>query len=587
MAKNKPVGDLTKRNLQAPARVVDVYAGAPNITPNSSAGEIAESLGVVADVFEKETKKKEEEDLRLVDFYADQFIKDNEAGMADKVAVGEVYPEKSDVIKGRITESIGKKYAEKLARISASEILSNENLLYDIDARLEFQREKRSELSELIKDRPFFGAGALAAQESVFREFENQFQQIAAKKHIEDLSDLYSSKLGNSLLESQNNNTPFDLQAFEKNNPASGLSSSTKKDLAIDAMGAHLIKKMRAINLDTFQQSTATLNNFKKELDSLIPPKLRGDAETEFKINDINRQLQQALQAKISNRSSDRLLRKQQENSNNLQKIKKLRDDNKNNPVNFKMLQETDYGTLNLGNEMVYDPSIANYVQKLQNDQVNEAASFIRFTEYRDKLQRAGKDGNKNEINAILNEAQADSGLNLNDTNKLLDSKDKAVEYYTLLQKPGIQTIIKQSEDFVTNTISDLETSILTKISAPTYINFANQLKEAPAAFAVNTLNEKIIQSIESFLFENPNERLSEKKLTEIAKKHAEEVKDELNKEFPIIFNFAVFKQIFTSTGFDSETGANVRIDKPTTQKERTEAIKEAREQTTPEEIPR
>ena len=61
MAKNKPVGDLTKRNLQAPARVVDVYAGAPNITPNSSAGEIAESLGVVSKSFENERIKKEEE----------------------------------------------------------------------------------------------------------------------------------------------------------------------------------------------------------------------------------------------------------------------------------------------------------------------------------------------------------------------------------------------------------------------------------------------------------------------------------------------------------------------------------------------
>ena len=230
MAKNKPVGDLRQPGLQPQASRIDAFAGGGNQVAGNNAGQLADALGVAQKVYQEERKKKEEEDLRLVDFYADQFAKDRKAGLADKAAVGEIFPDKSPIVKGRITEAIGKRYATEQARALMDELLADENLRYDSDARRLFYEQKKQELSQEIQNRPFFGAGALEGYNSVFNQFEYQLQQEGAKEHLETLRENYTSKLMDAMEDAKQGGVDFDIISFEAQTTDTGLNKSTRKE---------------------------------------------------------------------------------------------------------------------------------------------------------------------------------------------------------------------------------------------------------------------------------------------------------------------------------------------------------------------
>ena len=114
MAKNKPVGNLRQPGLQPQARPIDAFAGGGNQQAGTGAGQLAEALGVAAEVVEQKRQEKEKEDLEKIDFYVNEFKKDEELGLASKTQVGEIFPDLSPRVRARVAEGLGAQYAEQV-----------------------------------------------------------------------------------------------------------------------------------------------------------------------------------------------------------------------------------------------------------------------------------------------------------------------------------------------------------------------------------------------------------------------------------------------------------------------------------------
>lgn len=108
--------------------------------PNAGRGfeDLAKALGFAADTLSEQDGKREEEYKNNLQYYASEFAKDREVGLVDATQVGRAYPDASPIVAGKITELVGKRWANDYVRSRFDEFLADGNRRSDPQARREF-----------------------------------------------------------------------------------------------------------------------------------------------------------------------------------------------------------------------------------------------------------------------------------------------------------------------------------------------------------------------------------------------------------------------------------------------------------------
>ena len=99
--------ELKTTRTTTSSKTIDAFAGGGNQQAGTGAGQLAEALGVAAEVVEQKRQEKEKEDLEKIDFYVNEFKKDAELGLASKTQVGEIFPDLSPRVRARVAEGLG------------------------------------------------------------------------------------------------------------------------------------------------------------------------------------------------------------------------------------------------------------------------------------------------------------------------------------------------------------------------------------------------------------------------------------------------------------------------------------------------
>tara|TARA_B100000123_G_scaffold269864_1_gene246742 strand:- start:507 stop:2249 length:1743 start_codon:yes stop_codon:yes gene_type:complete len=543
MAKNKPVGNLKQPGLQPQARPIDAFAGGGTQQAGTGAGQLAEALGVAAEVAEDIRKRKEEEDLRLVDFYADQFMKDKEAGLADKVAVGELFPDKSSIIKSRITEAIGKRYATEQARNMMDELLADENLRYDSDARRLFYEQKKQQLSEEIKDRPFFGAGALEGLNSVFNQFEYQLQQEGAKEHLETLRENYTSKLMDAMEDAKQGGVDFDIISFEAQTTNTGLNKSTRKELFIDEL----------IRRGTFEASESfkglgsarpgkTAEEITESIIKAVPKSMRGDPDTELKLAKLKGDLI-SLRTKIL--SADQADENQMIFEANQKQLKTIfeaaEDKTKMEVLQKANPRDLDFIKTESGNE--YQSNNGAVLSSIVQDGANPTLAKIYAKKYQREIQKIAVSGGdvSRQLNQLLENIAIDPTLNKIEKQDLVNNMQKYANAYEFVEravstqeKDKLKQRVQTQMDFMKSKAGFRERR------GGFYLDLISD--DDPLRFAENLYDTKLFDYITSEV--QAGREILDANIREQSAKIFEEVQSQLRETYPILFNAARIKQL-------------------------------------------
>ncbi len=170
--------------------------------PNAGQGlaQIAEALGVAHGVAQRKDEELQQQYENNLEYYAAQFARDRELGLVDATQVGAALPNASPIIAGRITELIGRRWANDYVRQRFDQFMENDALRLDPSARASFFNGLRDEISRQVEGRPFFGSGALGAVESVINEYESGWQRETARYHQDLQEDDFRSSVSAALL---------------------------------------------------------------------------------------------------------------------------------------------------------------------------------------------------------------------------------------------------------------------------------------------------------------------------------------------------------------------------------------------------
>ena len=572
MAKNKPVGNLRQPGLQPQARPIDAFAGGGTQQAGTGAGQLAEALGVAAEVVEQKRQEKEKEDLRLVDFYADQFMKDKEAGLADKVAVGELFPDKSSIIKSRITEAVGKRYATEQARNMMDELLADENLRYDSDARRLFYEQKKQQLSEEIKDRPFFGAGALEGLNSVFNQFEYQLQQEGAKEHLETLKESYSSKLNDAMEDAFQNKTTFDIKVFESTFKDTGLNQSTRKELFVDQLTTRaLLQANKPVDDLKSARPGKTAKEIYEEVVKSIPEDMRGDQATELKLAKLKGDLINITAANLRAAQND------EEQSLFQQKQKKLKDffEAAGDPKKLEKILTSpprDFLFSKTENGNVYKTDTFDNFRTLQSKGANPNTSKITKNDYLKRIRIIGI-GDENPTQQLDKELDAiakDPRLSETDKLDLISNIDQYANAYSFVEREVANAEKENLKARVQNQIELIQSDIgFRERTGGRFLAALNN--DDPLRFAENRYDEYMFEFISEAI--RNKQSVLDADLREASKSIFEKVQTELKQQYPVLFNVERIKQLYDEGEVDIPNFRDITQD-PTTRKQLIEFIK-------------
>ena len=207
--------------------------------PNSSSAyQLAAALGKAQPTIDNVQQRLEREkfiESQLQQFkkesYASQFSSDQKDGGITAVQVGQRFPETVPAIRAQVAEGIGQERGKGLAQPIIQDILQNETLRLDTDARAAHLKGKRDEFIAGLKGDAFYNSGAIGAYDKEVQQYENTWQRETAQYHTAALE----SKLSREVVETLK--TGGDLLKLDetwKNN--NGLGNAARNKVVVDTM---------------------------------------------------------------------------------------------------------------------------------------------------------------------------------------------------------------------------------------------------------------------------------------------------------------------------------------------------------------
>ena len=166
--------------------------------------------------------------------YIEQIKRDYGTGKITAAQVGEIFPEMVPTLRYRVAQAIGEEWGKERMNQVVEEILADENLRLNTEARKEYIERRRAELfSELGGDNEFYTAGAISAFDKALAAHELNWQRETAAYHIEMMKRQWQ----NEVVERFDKEGPDGLLALDAEWKVSGgLNNETRNALLVEAV---------------------------------------------------------------------------------------------------------------------------------------------------------------------------------------------------------------------------------------------------------------------------------------------------------------------------------------------------------------
>lgn len=256
-----------------PGRERGQVTAAPNIQtervrmdPDGEVNSLLKALGSGSvqgelDAFNQQYQaKKLQEQQQKVEWYVEQFRQDHAGGAVSQAQVKERFPETVPVIASRIAEAVGQKEGRKQFDAVVEEILADDNLRLNSEARKAYIEKRRGELVATVGEgNEFYGAGFVSSIDKLIGQHELSWQSETAQYHQQVQTEQFSA----GVTEALNSEDPLNalLSLDEKFGRSSSLNNlernkvvvSTAIDLAFSNDDMDLLKKVpqRFLNTDS------------------------------------------------------------------------------------------------------------------------------------------------------------------------------------------------------------------------------------------------------------------------------------------------------------------------------------------------
>ncbi|MGE4373958.1 MAG: hypothetical protein AB7E29_13870 [Xanthobacter sp.] len=164
----------------------DTYSRAGVDTSAIKLGEALSQLGgSFTSLAAGQAQAKEEADARNLEHYVGKARQEIVEGVPMQAQLGNILPEQSNVIRGRVAESLGFEQGQKWAQERYSEIMSDENLLMNPAAFGAAMDKLKAEAYAKAKEDPAYGAGYLKAVDGLANQASANATQLRTKAMTE------------------------------------------------------------------------------------------------------------------------------------------------------------------------------------------------------------------------------------------------------------------------------------------------------------------------------------------------------------------------------------------------------------------
>ncbi len=213
------IQDTEKVRLNGPGGrgPIDTYSRA---AADNSAIELGNALSKLGGQFSSlasgQAEAKEAADARNLDFYVGQARQEITEGVPLQAQLGNILPEQSSVIRGRVAESLGFEQGQQWAQERYAELMSDEGLLMNPQAFGVAVAKLKEEAYQKAKADPAYGAGYLKAVNGLTdqasanaTQMRTKFMTEAQERQLDrDLIEVHGGKSDLPEVGSQSSNTP-------------------------------------------------------------------------------------------------------------------------------------------------------------------------------------------------------------------------------------------------------------------------------------------------------------------------------------------------------------------------------------------
>lgn len=355
---------------------------------------------------------KEKEQEAKLPAYLEQLKRDRGTGAITAAQVGEIYPELVPTIRWRIAQALGEEAGNEAFAPIIEQINSNENLLYDTDARKAFIEQQRAELfAKIGGGNDFYDAGFVSAFDKAVATWETGWQRQTAAKHMEIMGDQWKREA---------------VEAYIAGGPEAIL----KKDAEWAATGGlhHTTRNkvfLEAISELAYREDDPAL------LDKI--PQRFLNADSKLQIAKAKAQIEEHRKAQWRfNVQMDDYIRGEEIRSMKTEALDRFFKGEEVNPADYRK-----------------HPEVADYVTSLLNrPRVNPVASQARATAIRTEIlmgatfgdyTRLGVTGDLFNQEGLIDLIQQDAALNGEDATKLIAEVPKLLEGVAILRDESVR----------------------------------------------------------------------------------------------------------------------------------------------------
>jgi hypothetical protein len=225
-------------SLRPVATPVSRYQAPPAAPQDQRLAQLADALAQLNPSLARYGVQRQEALMREQEMklpaYIEQIKRDYGTGKITAAQVGEIFPEMVPTLRYRVAQAIGEEWGKERMNQVVEEILANENLRLNTEARKAYIERRRAELfSELGGDNEFYTAGAITAFDKALAAHELNWQRETAAYHTEVMKRQWQ----NEVVERFDKDGPEGLLALDAEWKVSGgLNNETRNALLVETI---------------------------------------------------------------------------------------------------------------------------------------------------------------------------------------------------------------------------------------------------------------------------------------------------------------------------------------------------------------
>lgn len=232
-------GQAQSPSLRPAASPVSTYSAPPVPSQDQRLAQLADALAELNPSLKRfgmqDREAVEREQMMKLPAYIEQVKRDRGTGLITAAQVGEVLPETVPTIRNRISQAVGEEHGAAQFAPVIEEILTNENIRLDTEARKTLIEAKRQEFFGALEGADdFFKAGAVTAFDKAVAAHELNWQRETAQYHVQTMQKQWQREVEEKFLYG-GPQALLDLDREWKD--SGGLSNETRNSLLIDAIG--------------------------------------------------------------------------------------------------------------------------------------------------------------------------------------------------------------------------------------------------------------------------------------------------------------------------------------------------------------